>query len=166
MIEKLSELGTDVFIPMVAARSVVVPQGQSKFERWNRLAEESARQCGRNNVMRIDPVTPLQALLDQHLNNGPDAGDETTCFLWADPGVPPLMAYPFTATSHFTLLIGPEGGWTDQELSAFAAARIEARRLTRTVLRVETAAIAAAAIVESALTFSSPPATINLRERD
>ena len=45
--------------------------------------------------------------------------------------------------------IGPEGGWTDRELSQFAAANLTAVRLTDTVLRVETAAVAAAAVIGS-----------------
>ena len=59
------------------------------------------------------------------------------------------------------LLIGPEGGWTAGEIGALDAAGARGVRLTQTVLRVETAAILAAGIVQSALTPPPPPATID-----
>jgi 16S rRNA (uracil1498-N3)-methyltransferase len=50
------------------------------------------------------------------------------------------------------VLVGPEGGWSPEESATFETARSIAVRLTRTILRVETAAVAAAAVIESALT--------------
>ncbi len=62
MVEKLSELGVARFVPLAAARSVVLPGGRNKVERWERLAVESAKQCRRAGVMAIDPVTPVAAV--------------------------------------------------------------------------------------------------------
>src|SRR5262249_23122136 len=62
MVEKLSEIGVDRFIPLAAERSVVLPAGKSKHQRWERLAVESAKQSRRNGVMKIDPLTPVNSI--------------------------------------------------------------------------------------------------------
>ena len=59
MVEKLSELGATAFVPLQTARSVAMPSGSGKLDRWSRLAAEAAKQCGRPGVMRIEPLTPV-----------------------------------------------------------------------------------------------------------
>jgi len=59
MIEKISELGVARFIPLITARSVVLPVGKNKRERWQRIAKESAKQSRRAGVMLIDELTEL-----------------------------------------------------------------------------------------------------------
>jgi 16S rRNA (uracil1498-N3)-methyltransferase len=135
MIEKLSELGVARFIPLATARSVVHPQGTSKFDRWQRLAIESAKQSHRSGIMQIDDLTSLQDLL-----NRPAVGE--LAFLNPDASAPLTALHP-----PLTLLIGPEGGWSNEELEEFAKRHVRSVRLTDTILRIETAAIAAAAIV-------------------
>ncbi len=63
MIEKLSELGVDTFIPLAAARSVVVPEGRNKHERWARIARESAEQSRRIGTMRIEEIVPVDSAI-------------------------------------------------------------------------------------------------------
>jgi 16S rRNA (uracil1498-N3)-methyltransferase len=144
MIEKLSELGVDVFIPLAAERSVTLPQGASKPARWERLATESARQSGRTGVMRIGPLTALLKVLDGA------AGEKAYLSLEEDANAMLELAAKKT-TSELTLFIGPEGGWSAEELAMFRAGNVGAYRLTNTVLRVETAAIAAAAVIRCAV---------------
>ena len=74
MIEKLGELGVDVFIPLMTRRSVVAPKGSAKNERWNRLATESARQSGRAGVMRIERLMELAQLIEQAAPRGSGFG--------------------------------------------------------------------------------------------
>ena len=155
MIEKLSELGVDRFIPLAAERSVVLPKGAAKLERWHRLAEESARQSGRNGVMRIDGLTDLSAVLEQARN-----AKTTTWYLSPAEAASPIFELASAMSSGLLLLIGPEGGWSPAEIEAFDAAGIIAARITRTILRVETAAVAAAAVVFSALTLDPSAASI------
>jgi len=137
MVEKLSELGVVAFIPLATARSVVHPQGQGKRQRWERIAAESAKQCRRAGVMRIEPLTDLAEALKS---------TETGWYLSTGEARPISQMLPGLAGS-LSLLVGPEGGWTDQEIEAFEVKRLTAVALTSTILRVETAAIAAAAIV-------------------
>lgn len=143
MIEKLSELGADAFIPLATARSVVHPEGKNKLDRWRRLAQESAKQSRRpRGVMRIDEMLDLTPLVESLARDGRSAW-----YLSTAPGALPVRRAVDTAPRDLTLLIGPEGGWTPGELDLFEAHGLTAVALTDTVLRVETAAVAVAAVV-------------------
>jgi 16S rRNA (uracil1498-N3)-methyltransferase len=145
MVEKLSELGTAEFIPLAAARSVVLPEGRNKRERWVRIATESAKQSRRTGVMRIGELTTIDAMLQQMKSSDAAVG---WYFSTADDAEPVANLFPqLTAGRGVIAFIGPEGGWTDDELARFVAARLTPVRLTPTVLRVETAAVAAAAVI-------------------
>src|SRR5687767_15989799 len=63
MVEKLSELGVEEFIPLASARSVVLPEGRNKRERWVRIATEAAKQSRRGGVMRVGELTPVAEAL-------------------------------------------------------------------------------------------------------
>lgn len=145
MIEKLSELGVWRFIPLQTRRSIVLPAGRSKFERWQRLARESARQSRRRGIMRIEPVTPLENLLVSH------PSPASAAYLSTRPGASSIFQR-FAADNRAaepTLLIGPEGGWSEAELAQLDRAGLMEIQLTQTILRVETASIAAAAVMMS-----------------
>jgi len=144
MVEKLSELGVYSFIPLAAQRSVVLPEGKGKRDRWVRIATESAKQSHRPGVMRIEELTGLQEVLGAHpravaLSTGSDS-----------VALPDLLR----SRGHepeLTLLIGPEGGWTPAEIDTFSKANVAQARLTPTILRTETAAIAAAVVASTYL---------------
>jgi 16S rRNA (uracil1498-N3)-methyltransferase len=155
MIEKLSELGTTAFIPLAAARSVVLPEGRNKRERWARIATESAKQSRRTGVMRVGELTGVDALLESIAKSSDAAG---WYFSTADaaPVSEATGALPAGVRS-IVALIGPEGGWTPDELTRFAAAGLTAVVLTDTVLRVETAAVAAAAVIGAVVARQARP---------
>jgi 16S rRNA (uracil1498-N3)-methyltransferase len=142
MIEKLSELGVDRFTPLSTGRSVVHPSGKNKRDRWQRIATESAKQSRRAGVMTIDELTPLDRVIE---------ADRAALYLDIDPGAPSLFEHLRSQISDWglriALLVGPEGGWTDEEVARMRAVGLTGVRLTATILRVETAAVAAAAIV-------------------
>jgi 16S rRNA (uracil1498-N3)-methyltransferase len=155
MIEKLSEIGVDVLVPLITQRSVVVPGNTRKQDRWARLAEQAARQARRSDVMRIESPAELPALLAN-----PVGRTGQTWYL--SPDQSHTMLQRVTALpGALMILVGPEGGWTDGEKLAFEASGAVGVRLTQNVLRVETAAVVAAGIVLSALTAAQPPATIH-----
>jgi 16S rRNA (uracil1498-N3)-methyltransferase len=141
MVEKLSELGCHRFVPLATARSVVLPEGRNKRDRWVRLATESAKQSRRSGVMRIDELTPLKAAVDA-LSREDDAA---AFHLSTDPSADPILD-ALADARNVTLFIGPEGGWTDEEVALFATRDVRGLKLTTTILRVETAAVAAASI--------------------
>jgi len=136
MIEKLGELGVSRFIPLATERSVVLPGGTNKRQRWERLAIESAKQSRRAGIMRIDDLTPLESAMSSgwYLSTNDDAAS-----------IGEMLGQK--REQELRLFIGPEGGWTDAERTAFDAAGLTGVRLTDTILRIETAAVAAAAVV-------------------
>jgi 16S rRNA (uracil1498-N3)-methyltransferase len=138
MIEKLSELGCHRFIPLATARSIVLPEGKNKRDRWVRVATESAKQSRRAGVMQIEPLTPLKEAVD-------GSRDHFAGYLSTRPSANPIIE-AWNNTGRVTLFIGPEGGWTDEEMDMFNQFGVRALKLTSTVLRVETAAVAAATI--------------------
>jgi len=142
LIEKASELAADRLIPLRTERSVVDP-GKGKRQRFDRIAIESAKQCGRAHLMAIAPTTPLADLLrtaDHDLKLLADpSGDSTVQILHADDPPPQRLI----------VLIGPEGGWTDDERNAAKHAGFIAWRFAEHILRIETAALAALAILRA-----------------
>ena len=146
MVEKLSELGTTAFIPLAAARSVVLPEGRNKRERWARIATEAAKQSRRSGVMRVGELMTVDAVLKELAETPNAAGWYFSTADDAKPVGEAADALP-PGTGSIVSFVGPEGGWTDDELSRFAAAGLRPLRLTATVLRVETAAVAAAAVI-------------------
>jgi 16S rRNA (uracil1498-N3)-methyltransferase len=146
MVEKLSELGAARYIPLIAERSVVQPKGEGKRQRWIRLATESAKQSRRVGVMHVEEPMALDALLK---SLAAEPVPQSAWFLdTGDSAVPirQLLLSP-QPPSKLLLLIGPEGGWTAGEIDKMLSAHLTAVSLTKTTLRIETAAVAAAACV-------------------
>ena len=143
MVEKLSEIGVYEFIPLAAERSVVLPEGKSKRERWIRLATEAARQSRRSGVMSIAPLSSVAAVISRD----PGFGG----YLSTEPGAVSMHSAlaDLPPNQRLTLFIGPEGGWTKQEIEIFHVSDVCPLRLTNTILRVETAAILSAGLVLS-----------------
>lgn len=149
MIEKLAELGVDEFIPLAAERSVVLPGGRSKTERWERTAVEAAKQSRRSGVMRIKELTTLSDAI---------RATKSGWYLSTNADAPPALdAIAHHQANEITLFIGPEGGWSDREIVEMEAAGLKGIRLTSTILRVETAAVISAGLVLCRTGIHSPP---------
>ena len=148
MVEKLTELGATRLIPLETTRGVAeaTASAQARLERG---VIESCKQCGRNTLMEIAAGRPLERLLAEV-----PAG---ACVVIAHPGGRLLDAatMPPTATAMIAV-VGPEGGFTDEELCIAERAGAIRISLGPHILRVETAAIALAArLVSSRL--RTPP---------
>jgi len=128
LIEKLTELGVTAFTPLKTARSVVHPH-EAKLDRLARHVIEASKQCGRNVLMEVRPLTPWAEFLRR--------GDLPVCRLLAHPGGPPLAP----AAADAAAAVGPEGGFTDEEVQQARAAGWTPVGLGPCVLRVETAAM-------------------------
>lgn len=136
LIEKLVELGVTKFIPLITERSVVIPKPDKK-EKWERAVVEASKQCGRNVLMSVDYPSDWEGLLQRFT-------DVTNRFvLHTGARIPPLTRL----NEAVWIAIGPEGGLTETEVNAAIEAGWQARSLGPRVLRMETAAIAAAAIL-------------------
>ena len=156
MIEKLAELNVAEFIPLAAARSVVLPEGRNKRERWVRVATEAAKQSRRTSVMRVGELTPVRTLLGQ----AADPRVARWC-LSTEPGSVPIgpAAAAVDCAERLIAFVGPEGGWTADEVAAFDRAGVTRVTLARTILRVETAAVAIAVVVAALGPVASDRAT-------
>lgn len=130
LIEKLTELGVTRYIPLITERSVVRPKADV-VEKYERMVVEASKQCGRNILMTIEPPTPWMVFA-----NRTDL-PEQKCIL-----------HPSGDTNSFVLnratvfAVGPEGGFTPVEVNVSGWTPIG---LGPRILRIETAAIAAAA---------------------
>ncbi len=130
---KLAELGVDRIVPLVCARTVVRPddEGGRRTQRLARIIREAAMQA---RLVHLPELAPTTAFADLLAAEGGQA-----CI--AEPGGgAPSIAAPLA-------LIGPEGGWTTAELDAAAAQGVRTVTLSDHVLRVETAAVAAGALL-------------------
>jgi 16S rRNA (uracil1498-N3)-methyltransferase len=140
LVEKISELGADRLVVLHTQRSVVEP-GEGKMERLRRIALESGKQSGRTWLMEVEGPVELESFVHQAREG---------VKLIADTAVQadlPRREVSWTGSDRIVVLIGPEGGWTDHERLAAAEAGFTGWRLGPHVLRVETAAIAAVAIL-------------------
>jgi 16S rRNA (uracil1498-N3)-methyltransferase len=147
MIEKATELGVSEVVPVETIRSErgLERAAHKRVERWRRIALEASQQARRAFLPEISEPEPLRDAL---------ARESTYRFaLDENPSARPLnSALPTTRDVQDTvaMLIGPEGGWTDEERSQFTDAQWTPVSLGPLVLRAETAALAALAIVNSA----------------
>jgi 16S rRNA (uracil1498-N3)-methyltransferase len=137
MVEGLSEVGAAAWIPLRAERSVVEPR-MTKLDRLSRLAVESAKQCGRAWFLRIEQERTLRDAL---------ARTEGTRVIVADASGVGADEIERTETAVVRVVVGPEGGWTAEELASARDAGAVVTRFGPHSMRVETAAVAAAAVV-------------------
>ncbi len=151
MVNQLSQLGVDCLIPLQTQRGVVKPR-ENKLQRFERIAQESAKQCGRAHLMHLAKPQTLAQLADQPFDEKriglPTA---PTPAPGSDPGFPNNTLGHASSPAPATVLvvIGPEGGFTDEEIQVATEAGFIPWRFAPHILRIETAAVAAAAIWRS-----------------
>ncbi len=144
-IEKATELGVSQIIPLVAARtdSHLASASAKRVERWRRIGHEASQQSRRLKPPEISDPTKLKAVL-LHSSGTRIVLSEAE----QGKGLKQVLS---SADEPVTLAIGPEGGWTNDELKIFAEAGWVPASLGQTILRAETAAIAALAVAFSLL---------------
>jgi len=137
MVEKLTELGASRLVPLETTRGVAEATASAQA-RLERVVIEACKQCGRNMLLEIAAGRPLEQLLAEA-----PAGARG---LIAHPGGLPLdEAVARSGATEVIALVGPEGGFTDEELAVAERAGAIRVSLGPHILRVETAAIAIAA---------------------
>ena len=150
-IEKATELGVGRVTPVLARRTEkhLALASAKRVERWRRIALEASKQSRRTTIPEIaDPVGLKQALEQEQsptriLLSETEQGTTLAAAL--------TNAKASTEESDTALAIGPEGGWTPEEMALFAQYQWQPVTLGPRILRAETAAIAAIAIVSSTL---------------
>ena len=144
VIQKATELGVARIVPVLAERSVVRLDGEQsrrRLEHWRAVAISACEQCGRARVPAIDPPQRLADLLL--------APSVPSCRVLLSPGAARSLRDLPQASRAVALLIGPEGGLTEAELAAATGAGFEPSSLGPRILRTETAALAALAVLQS-----------------
>jgi 16S rRNA (uracil1498-N3)-methyltransferase len=142
IIQKAVELGAIGIIPVQAARSVLRLTGEragKKREHWHQVVIAACEQCGRNRLPFVAPVQSLAACLAQ------DA--DAARWILAPGGEPLSKIQPVASPIH--LFIGPEGGWSDEELALCLHAGGRAVGMGPRILRTETAGLAALAALQA-----------------
>ncbi len=134
MIDALSQAGAHSWTPLETKLSVVEPR-KNKMDRMARIAAESAKQCLRAWTMRIEDMVSYKRAIDSR-----GAG----ALVIADQSGEP---YTPIGAERIRLLVGPEGGWTDDELDAARSAGARVACFGPHVMRIEVAAPVACAII-------------------
>ena len=147
LVEKVTELGVDAVVPFVAERTEkgLDRAAGKRLARWRKIAREASEQSRRARMPEIREPVPFEEAIRV------EAGLRLA--LDEQPGVRPIRtAIPAgrEPRASVALLAGPEGGWTDRERIAFTEAGWSPASLGATVLRAETAMIAAVAVVRAA----------------
>jgi 16S rRNA (uracil1498-N3)-methyltransferase len=147
MIEKATELGVSEIIPVEAIRSEhgLERAARKRIERWRRIALEASQQSRRAFLPEVLEPEPLRDTLARHAIHK-FVLDENPATRSLQASLPSIRDQQDT----IGMLIGPEGGWTDEERAGFTAASWTPVSLGPLILRAETAALAALAIVSSA----------------
>ncbi len=146
-VELLTEVGVDVVVPWQASRSVAVWKGekaQRGVEKWRTTAREAAKQSRRPYVPVVEPLAStadVVALLRAASSSG-----GTALVLHEAASLRMASLKPRT-TADVVLVVGPEGGISDDELALFSEAGALTARLGPSVLRTSTAGTVAAAVV-------------------
>lgn len=157
LVRACCELGVETIIPLTTARTVVKPRSRSRDrdrdrddaggERWQQVAIEASKQSGRG---RVTHIARPEALADTLVRVG--AHDRALvaaigCDRVAVPEALRGAARGLTRRLRLLVLIGPEGDFTGEELADIAAAGAQPVTLGDSILRVETAAVAAVSMV-------------------
>jgi 16S rRNA (uracil1498-N3)-methyltransferase len=140
-IEKCTELGVAKIVPVIARRTDthLAAASVKRGERWRRIAMQASEQSRRASQAEIFPPVPLEDLLEiPGAFRIALAESETYTML------PELVAS--NSSQEVVLAVGPEGGWTAEELATFHRVGWAQASLGPTILRAETAAIVAAAV--------------------
>lgn len=161
-IQKAVELGVTSVVPLLSERCGVKLDEQrssKKLDSYQKIAIAACEQCGRNVVPVIQPLVSLQDYLKQHqaqqvsdssFDSNSDIYIDNSGFinLTLDPRAPhKLTSLP--NTGKYRILIGPEGGFTAEEVAATTAAKFVGITLGPRILRTETTALVALSILGS-----------------
>ena len=148
VVQKGTELGVNWFIPLVTRYADIKLRDDAdaakRVTRWQRIALEAAKQCGRSVVPEVNTPVSFESVLS-----------ENACIMFSERGgesVEQSSGAPAKdndlETQSVTAIIGSEGGWSDEELTQSREAGVPIVTLGGRVLRAETAAIAAAVLLQ------------------
>jgi 16S rRNA (uracil1498-N3)-methyltransferase len=140
-VEMLTEVGVDVIVPWAASRSVAVWRGDKQTKalaKWRSTAREAAKQARRSWFPEVADVVTTEQVVDL-------LREASVPVVLDEAASGPLADLPVPGRAEIVIVVGPEGGISDEELAAFATVGAEPVRLGTSVLRTSTAGVAATA---------------------
>jgi len=144
-VEEMTEVGVDRIMPWAAARCVPVWQGargERSLAKWRMTAREAAKQSRRAWIPEVTPAASVRQVCQ--------AITKASCAIVLEPGAAASLGHlPLPDSGDLLVVVGPEGGITEQESVAFRQAGATACSLGPTVLRTSTAGTVAAAVLLS-----------------
>ncbi len=148
IIQKTSELGINSILPFSSKRTVVRPSKDrltNKIRRWREIAQSSTKQSDRDTPVEIMSVITFNELMSRF-----KAENALKVILWEEEGVKDLKGLLKSSSSlrEFVGVVGPEGGFVQQEIEVAKDAGFISASLGHRILRSETAAITMGAIVQ------------------
>jgi 16S rRNA (uracil1498-N3)-methyltransferase len=147
LVRQLTELGMTQFIPYIAERSIARPDTSrlsKRMERWEKIAKESLKQCRRSIIPEIGPVLSFKELLA--FGKTCDTG----ILFWENSKTPINISkdQPQLPQNRIMLIMGPEGGFSDNEIEQTRQSDFSIASLGPRILKAETAPIAAFTIIQ------------------
>lgn len=147
VLQKCTEIGVCEFVPVITQRSIVCGQmpGREKFDRWQKIITEAAEQCERGRIPQLREATVFEKVIS-------DTSKKYDYRLIAStsPGAKNLheaLTSGSEKPTNIALFIGPEGGFTEDEVRLACDKGAAAVNLGKRILRTETAAIVASALI-------------------
>jgi 16S rRNA (uracil1498-N3)-methyltransferase len=144
IIQKAVELGVKKVIPLITERCNVRLEGEreeKRLQHWQSVAISACEQSGRNTLPEVTPPQILKTWLPQAKAN--------QCFVLSPQATPKLTNIDLPSDAIVILLIGPEGGLSDQEIAAAINQGFQPLNLGPRILRTETAPLAAITLLQS-----------------
>lgn len=151
IVQKATELGVNVIVPLASDNCVVRYDGKkakAKQEKWQKIADEAGKQCGRSRLPVVMPVQSFKAWLREAAAEQGDA--VAVCMCYENELQQGMKAFlqGHKAAKKFVAIIGPEGGFSLAEAALAKELGIASVSLGTRILRAETAAISAAAVIQ------------------
>ena len=150
VVQKAVELGAVGVVPVRSQNCVVrydAKKAAGRRDRWQKIADEAAKQSGRTALLSVEPVTDIADFLQQEAA----AADTELIFFYENEQNQTVKDYLSRVTAkRIVLLVGPEGGFSLDEAKAVAEAGGHSVTLGPRILRAETAALAALAVAQYA----------------
>lgn len=147
VVQKCTELGVAALIPVITSRCQGRPDAdreEKRHQRWTKIIEASCKQCRRTRPMELREVMDFKQAITAF---GQPASGLNILF-WEEEKRPLRQLAPFAETGAVRLLLGPEGGFSREEVDLAREAGWQTASLGRRILRAETATLATVAIMQ------------------
>lgn len=149
IIQKTTELGADRIVPFQSARSIPrlsVDKARFKISRWRNIATEAARQCGRADIPEVTGILSYEEVITC------SEREKLKIIFWEEESVrgikQVLRDEKYNGVKDIAVIIGPEGGFSKEEVESAVRKGFISVSLGRNILKVETAALTILSIIQ------------------